>query len=869
MANKAGRVALISAGLAAALCATSPLASAAPLAGGSGAGADTSPQRIGSTVRVPVGAHTTGTTAPSTELRLSVSLKPRDPAALTAFVDAVSTQGNPLYHHFLATGQFAEKFGPTRQTIAAVESALRQAGLKPGQVSENGLSIPITATAAQAAKAFDTGFRNVTLANGKHGYVATTAPALPADVASQVSAIVGLNKVSTYTSHIKVNHHNVAVGGTTRTAHAVTPHATGGPTLCSDIAQGLADNSWTDANNYYSPQSLASAYNMPHTATTGQGQTIAVFEMENVDTQSLAQYQACVGTSTPISYTKVDGGPTITPDNSKYGIESLLDIEDLIGLVPGASIRDYEAPEPQFATDTNMLDTYQRIVNDNAAQVISISWGQCETNLNPSDTSLLTAERNIFQQAAAQGQSVVAAAGDSGSSDCYSPATGNTDTRFAVDDPASQPYVTGVGGTHLHGLGSSLTETVWNDSNGAGGGGISGYWGAPAFQAGFSSSSKRSVPDVAALGSGLSGYPLVFTDLNSSDSTYQQEVAGIVGGTSGAAPTWAAAIAQINSTASCLGGRAGYLNPVLYQAAKTNYASAFRDITSGNNDIADSSGTYSAHTGYDSASGLGSPQESGLASMLCRQHDLLARDASGNLWQYQGTGQASSPYQPRTLVGPGWNAYNLLTLPVGHDSLGGGDMYARDASGVLWYYQGTGKAGTPFASRVRVGPGWGMYNSIVGVGSVGTGGGSLVARDASGVLWLYQATGNPASPLKVRVRVGSGWNTYNSLVGVGSIGSSSWSDLVARDASGVLWLYQGTGKWSAPFGPRIRISSGWNSYNSIVGARDITGDGVNDLVTRDTSGVLWLNPGTNNTSAPYGSPIRIGSGWNGYTLLAG
>ncbi|WP_042369706.1 protease pro-enzyme activation domain-containing protein [Streptacidiphilus neutrinimicus] len=868
MAKKAGRVALISAGIAAALCVTSPIASAAPLAGGSGVSAGTTPQRIGSTPHIPVGAHKTGATSASTELHLSVNLKPRDPAALTAFVKAVSTPGDPQYRHYLATGQFAKVFGPTQQTVDAVRAALKAAGLKPGRISSDGLSIPVTATTSQAGQAFNTAFQNVTMANGKQGFVTTVAPSLPADIASQVTGIVGLSNVSTYVSHAQPVG-RTAVGKSVVGSHTVSANATG-PAFCSGAVSAF--NGWgkVDTRDYYSPGSLASAYSMPHGYTTGSGQTIAVFELENVDHTSLNQWQGCLGTHTAISYTAVDGGPTITPDNNQYGIESLLDIEDLVALAPGATIHDYMGPDAQNATDANVLDTYRRIVSDNSAQVISSSWGECETAVNTSDPQMLSAENTVFQMAAAQGQSVVAASGDAGSSDC---SRGNSaDLSFQVDDPASQPYVTGVGGTHLSGLGSSLKETVWNNGTGrgAGGGGVSKIWPAQPFQSGFASVSGRAVPDVSALGDPYSGYPLIYTDRTPGDQGYNQEVVGIIGGTSGAAPTWAAAIAQANSTATCLGGRAGYLNPVLYQAAKKSYSTGFRDITSGNNDISgDGTATYSAKTGYDEASGLGSPKESGLAGSLCRQHDLLARDAGGNLWQYQGTGKASGVYAARTLVSSGWNTYNMMTLPDGHDSLGGGDMFARDASGTLWLLQGSGTAGTPFNAPVRIGGGWNIYNSIVGVGSVGTGGTSLIARDASGVLWLYQGTNNPSSPLKSRVRVGGGWSGYNAMVGVGTIGSNHNSDLLTRDASGVLWLYQGTGNASAPFGARIRVGGGWNIYTSIVGARDLNGDGKNDVVARDASGVLWLYEGTNNPSAPYGARIRIGSGWNTYNQLIG
>ncbi|WP_042415804.1 PKD domain-containing protein [Streptacidiphilus anmyonensis] len=257
--------------------------------------------------------------------------------------------------------------------------------------------------------------------------------------------------------------------------------------------------------------------------------------------------------------------------------------------------------------------------------------------------------------------------------------------------------------------------------------------------------------------------------------------------------------------------------------------------------------------------------------------DLMARDGSGDLWRYQGTGLASSPYHPRTLVGPGWSGYSLLTLPAGYSAVNGGVMYARDTTGELWQVS-IGTSATPSTYRLRVGGGWNTYNTIVGAGGLdpisrvpnnGPVNADLVARDASGVLWLYQGTGNSNALFKPRVRIGGGWNTYNTIVGVGDITNDAWSDLVARDASGVLWLYQGTGNPSAPFKPRVRIGGGWNTYNTIVGARDLNNDGLSDLVARDASGVLWLYQGTGNPSAPFKPRVRIGGGWNTYNTIEG
>ncbi|MER6540412.1 protease pro-enzyme activation domain-containing protein [Streptomyces sp900105755] len=391
-----------------ALVAVTGIATGAVAQGGAaGPGA---PERIGAAPRVPTGARVTGATASGTTLHLSVNLAPRDRQALADFVTAVSTPGNPQYHHYLAKGQFAAVFGPTRATIEQVSKALKAAGLSPGKVSPDGLSIPVTATAAQASHAFGTGFRNVRLKDGTTDYLNTSAPSLPSDVASSVTGIVGLSSINTVSSHHSAvrrasGHGSAGATVSGRSARTVAPH-TYTPALCADFTgSGL-----TDGTDYYSPGKLAGAYGMTSSATVGAGQTVAVFELENVDAGSIAAYQSCVGTSTSVSHVYVDttAGAGAPATDGEVGVESALDIEDLIGLVPGAAVIDYQGPDAASATDQNVLDVYQRMVTDDQAQVISTSWGECEA---VESSATANAENTVFAEAAAQGQSVATGRG--------------------------------------------------------------------------------------------------------------------------------------------------------------------------------------------------------------------------------------------------------------------------------------------------------------------------------------------------------------------------------------------------------------------------------------------------------------------------
>ncbi|WP_442856767.1 peroxidase family protein [Arthrobacter sp. QXT-31] len=233
--------------------------------------------------------------------------------------------------------------------------------------------------------------------------------------------------------------------------------------------------------------------------------------------------------------------------------------------------------------------------------------------------------------------------------------------------------------------------------------------------------------------------------------------------------------------------------------------------------------------------------------------DLVARDSSGVLWTYPGTGNGL--FGTRIRVGSGWNAMSVISAAGDLTGDGKPDLVARESSGVLWTYPGTGNG--LFGTRIRVGTGWNAMSVISAAGDLtGDGKADLVARDSSGVLWTYPGTGNGL--FGTRVRVGTGWNAMSAISAAGDLTGDGKPDLVARDSRGVLWTYPGTG--NGLFGTRIRVGTGWNAMSAISAAGDLTGDGKPDLVARDSSGVLWTYPGTGN--GLFGTRIRVGTGWN-------
>jgi FG-GAP-like repeat len=218
----------------------------------------------------------------------------------------------------------------------------------------------------------------------------------------------------------------------------------------------------------------------------------------------------------------------------------------------------------------------------------------------------------------------------------------------------------------------------------------------------------------------------------------------------------------------------------------------------------------------------------------------------------------------------GWDKYNAFTKlsPIKEWFLGGG-VVARDKEGVLWHYQMPGlDMNTPMRMEVRVGSGWNAYTLLRGAGDLnGDGQADLIARDGSGALWLYKGTGSWATPFAARVQIGTGWNIYTSLTGGIDVSGDGKPDLIARDSAGDLWLYQGTGDGSLPVKPRTKIGNGWNIYNSLVPLGDINADGHPELVARDAAGVMWMYMGTGDAALPFKARAQAARDWDRFDAL--
>ncbi|WP_306312516.1 N-acetylmuramoyl-L-alanine amidase [Streptomyces hydrogenans] len=250
------------------------------------------------------------------------------------------------------------------------------------------------------------------------------------------------------------------------------------------------------------------------------------------------------------------------------------------------------------------------------------------------------------------------------------------------------------------------------------------------------------------------------------------------------------------------------------------------------------------------------------------RYNIVARDSAGVLWQYQGSGSATAPFLAKYRVGSGWQAYNAITPMTTLRADGTGDAVARDAAGVLWYYQGSGNPNALFKARLRTGGGWQVYNKILGIGDMNADGkADLIARDAAGVLWFYKGSGDPLKPFAPKSQVGGGWQTYNEIVSTGDVTGDGKPDLLGRDKTGVLWFYKGSGDPLKPFAQRVQVGGGWQAYNLMVGPGDLNKDGKPDLIARDASGVLWFYRNTGGYPNPYAPKAQVGGGWQGFNLI--
>jgi hypothetical protein len=527
-------------------------------------------------------ARLVGALPPEQRLQVSLVLPLRNQDQLASLIDRLYDPASPDYRQFLSVEQFTAEFCPTAEDYLAVLDFARSNGLTVTGTPANRLIVPLSGTVAQMEKAF-----HVRMNLYQHPreertfYSPDREPALELRV--PVARIAGLNNYSLPRPLVtRADAAQAAI------LSAVTGSGPGGAYLPSDMRAA-----------YYGGTEL-----------TGKKQAVGLAEFDGYNVSDLvasfdgAATESANGSNYLLTYTPVAGGAAYTiPINNVLldgatgkpcqlvspcaDAEQTLDIAQAIGMAPGLSqVRVYIGKSD--------VDVLNAMAAENLARQLSISW-----SWSPDDPAT---DDPIFQEFAAQGQSVFAASGDYGG---YNP-------EYDEFYPGEDAWVTTVGGTDMvtEGVGGAWSaETAWNRS----GGGVSpDQIPLPHWQTGVAnalnggSTTLRNAPDVAA----EADQDNYACDLNTCLSDY--------GGTSFAAPRWAGFMALVNQHAAAEGNMpVGFLNPGLYAiVAGSGYDSELHDIVSGNNDYSGSAYSFNAVAGYDLVTGWGSPAGAGLIDAL-------------------------------------------------------------------------------------------------------------------------------------------------------------------------------------------------------------------------------------------------------------
>ncbi len=498
------------------------------------------------------------------ELAVTLRLRDEDGAYST-----MRNRGEPWSADELAAAQH----GVPDEVRAKLVAWLSANGLRA--VRHSPLIIWLQGTFEAAGSTFDLGFEFHPGVRHRW-YRPTQEPLVPDWAAPWIAGIVGLENVVELSPRIKRPSHTEQL-------------ANGG--------QG------------FFPSDLAKAYQFPP-QYDGLGQTIGLLEFSNgYSTTDVHGFWQAMGVSAPeLAFVSVDGTPN-DGGVSSQDMEATLDVEWAGGLAPGAQLVVYEANAGSSDQSFGMsvLKALDYAVHDSVHRpsVLSISYGDAENRFPSSE---LSSWDSIMAEGGLTGVTTFVASGDQGAYGLH----GAGALVPHVDAPADCPHAVAVGGTHLelNADGSIRVETGWTDTNnnGASGGGISQIFAVPGYQIRVNlplpSGGKpgRGVPDVAANADPDTGYAVLFEGSMT-----------VVGGTSAAAPLWAALWARLNQArAASQKGSIGYSNPDLYDLGPT---SAFRDITQGSNSYAGVLG-YSCTTGWDAVTGWGSPRAQTLIAEL-------------------------------------------------------------------------------------------------------------------------------------------------------------------------------------------------------------------------------------------------------------
>jgi subtilase family serine protease len=746
-----------------------------------------------------------GSLSSTQTLHLVIALPLRNQDELDQLIGNLYDPTSSSYHKFLTVDQFTEEFGPTQQDYDSVVSYLEANGLAVTDTSPNRMTVQVTGSAAHVQAAF-----HVRLGVYQHPtenrafYAPDREPTT--DLSISLWHVDGLDNFST-PKPAGLTH--IAQGTTTTTSEATTGSGPSASFLASDMRAA-----------YYGG------------TLTGSGQTLGLVEYYGTDLADLQTYytnagqtypgstsNTCTGgatcTSGVITLYSTDGTSTSCVDSIAGGgcddTEQTLDMTQALGLAPGLAHLVVFVGSSDAAIFSKMA-TYSPLPLQ-----LSSSWTWFAAD--PST------DGPFFKEFAAQGQNLFQASGDSGKW-----------TTTSEIYPADDPYVTSVGGTNLSTSGAAgawSVENAWAD----GGGGISpDKFAIPSWQVTTAgkcancSQSYRNGPDVAA-NSNFSYYVCA-------DQT--RCTANAYGGTSFAAPLWAGYLALVNQQRATSGdGPLGFINPTLYSignAGSTTYSTAFHDVANGGNG-------YQAITGFDLATGWGSPNGTGLLNALAPGFTLSASPASLSVT----AGNSGSTTITSAVTG-GFNSPESLSAsgqPTGVTiSFSAGSITGAGSSTMSISAATTVAAGT-YTITVT-----GTSGSITGSTAV-----TLTVNPAPGFTLS-------ASPASLSIAAGnSGSATITSAVTGGFDSPESLS--ASGQPSGVTISFSGasiTGTGSST----MSIAAG---STVAAGTYTITVTGTSGSITESTTVILTVNPAPGFTLSASPASLSVTAGSSGSTTI--
>jgi len=519
----------------------------------------------------PAETPTFGRLLPGTTIEFSLLLE-FDDRGLRRHVSTLDDPRSPRPRRSLRPSEIGRRFGVSAASLADLQRELNASGIRVVRIYPQRTAVRARGPLHAVERLFRVALREHFTVDGVRYRAPVATPTIPRSLRRVVAGVLGLD---------------------------TEPRQRPAAHLPSGVALGPID--------------AATAYGilpLRDLGIDGSGVTIAIGSFSTFPrsgTDDLKAFDGEFEISGPAPRTEEVAGGT-----ADVHLELSLDIDVIRAVAPKAQIVVYEAPN----SDDGVLAIFQEIAaSKNGITIVSYSWGRCDSGLEAKYREAIERELRII--AAERGINVFVASGDAGAYDCQRTDFANHD--LAVNFPADSPSVISVGGTLLstRSDGSYLREVAWEDplSNGGGGGGINPVAEEPSWQKEYAPlperEGRRGVPDVSAAASPASPWWV-----------YDSGGWLAVGGTSAAAPFWAASLALIEQYAAKKGIRRPlcFVAPLLYEIAASNERRrAFRDVTRGGNRH------YDAGPGWDFATGLGSPHVYNLAQALV---ELLERDAT-------------------------------------------------------------------------------------------------------------------------------------------------------------------------------------------------------------------------------------------------